>query len=425
LPYLFGINSFILADYAYHSRKKSIYAGANVVCFVAGLTYPHVPVQLKNFQSCDIRSVNKTVKRVVFFIVTLGMGGAERQLFLLTTRLKDHGWDPLVVTQTDGYWGDRLRAQRIPVINIRGLWKLSSLRSLPKLLRSPDLAVSWGPSLAGSAYTRLHGKRLPMLFVEQGDGRATLTRTDKPVLTLIRHHALAGANSQPALDRLLASGVFEPDWAGAVLENGIEIPDPQLSRWQSSLREELNIAPDAPVVGMIGNLREAKNLHMFLRVARRVHDAHPEAVFVQVGRGAPTDEEEKLLDSLPSGLVRFAGPRDNGAVLAGSFDVYTLTSRHEGLPNVILESMAWGIPVVATDVGQVPLVITNGENGYHVPVDDDEAMAAHVIRLLGDAEERRALGTEAKKLIQQRFGVDHMTEAAVSLFNRICAEHTG
>ena len=363
------------------------------------------------------------MKRVVFFIVTLGMGGAERQLYLLVSRLRDHGWDPLVVGHEKGCWGDRMREEGIPVINIRdwGLCEPATIKALPLLLGSYDLAVSWGPSLVASMFWRFHRKRMPMLFLEQGDGRATLKKTEKPVLKLMRHHALAGANSQPALDRLLASGVFHPHWSGAVLENGIEAPDPKDPRWQSSLREELNIAPDAPVVGMIGNLREAKNLHMFLRVARRVHDAHPEAVFVQVGRGAPTDEEQELLDSLPQGLVRFAGPRDNGAVLAGSFDVYTLTSRHEGLPNVVLEAMAWGIPVVATDVGQIPLVITNGENGYHVPVDDDEAMAAHVIRLLGNAEERTRLGRGAKTLIEERFGVDQMAKTAAALFDKVIA----
>ena len=363
------------------------------------------------------------MKRVVFFIVTIGLGGAERQLFLLASRLRNLGWDPLVVTHVGGYWADRLREEGIPVINLRGLRDTATLRALPRLLRSCDLAVNWGPSLAGSVYTWLHRRHLPLLFVEQGDGRATLSRKDKPVLKLVRHHAFGSANSQPALDRIMQSGLFNPAWPGAVLENGIEIPDPQLPRWQYPLREELGIEPDAPVVGMIGNMREAKNLHMFLRVARRVHAVHPRAVFVHVGIYAPTDDEQKLIDSLPEGLLRFMGYRDNGIVLSGGFDIYVLTSRHEGLPNVILESMAWGHPVVATEVGQVPLIIRNGENGFHVPVDDDEAMAAHVIRLIDDPGERRRLGETGKKLIRQRFGVDYMAQTAADMFETLVSIH--
>lgn len=155
----------------------------------------------------------------------------------------------------------------------------------------------------------------------------------------------------------------------------------------------LGIPPNALVVGIVANFRPVKDLPLFLRAAALVSAAVPSAAFLLVGQGALKAELQKLAAELGiADRVFFSVPEVPVPDYLARFSVACLSSESEGLPNAILEYMAVGLPVVATDVGGVSELIRSGENGFLVREHTPNAFAEPVIRLLQNPEIRARMG---------------------------------
>jgi glycosyltransferase involved in cell wall biosynthesis len=162
------------------------------------------------------------------------------------------------------------------------------------------------------------------------------------------------------------------------------------------VRAELGIPEDAPVVGTVANFKAAKDHATLLRAAVQVRQAVPSVRFVLVGQGPLEAETRRLAGQL--GLdetVVFAGFRTDAARLMDAFDAFALSSTYEGLPIALIEAMAAGCPAVATRVGGVPEVVADGVHGVLVPPRDPAALAAGLVRLLGDHSLRSGMGAAA------------------------------
>lgn len=171
-----------------------------------------------------------------------------------------------------------------------------------------------------------------------------------------------------------------------------------------SVREKLGLPQGAPVVGIVANYRPVKDLPMFLRAAQRVAQRVPEAVFVLVGRGSMKEELERLAQELGiRGRVIFTDDQGDVARLLPWLTVGCLTSNSESFSNSILEYMAAGLPVVATDVGGVAEAVEDQRTGFVVPIGDAPAFAEAVIRLLEDPSLRAKMGAYARRRCQERF----------------------
>lgn len=118
--------------------------------------------------------------------------------------------------------------------------------------------------------------------------------------------------------------------------------------------------------------------------------------------------------------VRLLGLRDDMAELYGASDALVLSSAWEGMPNVVLEAMASAKPVVATAVGAVPEIVSDGETGFVVPPGDHAALAGAMERMMGLApEERRAMGETGRRVVRERHSVESVVEAWEALFGRL------
>ena len=175
------------------------------------------------------------------------------------------------------------------------------------------------------------------------------------------------------------------------------------------------------IVTIVANMRhEVKDHPMFLRAARRISDAVPNAAFVLAGEGELMDSLRTLAAEL--GLkddVFFIGRCENIPELLSVSDVCVLSSKAEGFSNSILEYMAAGQPVVATDVGGAREAIVEGETGYIVPSGDDEAMADHIIRLLRDPARARAMGKRGQEVVRERFSSERQLENTHNLYEKL------
>jgi len=184
-------------------------------------------------------------------------------------------------------------------------------------------------------------------------------------------------------------------------------------------RRDLGVPADATVVGTVGGIIAKKGHAALVRAARAVVDVHPHARFVFVG--LPIDPERVRAEIERGGLgdrVMLAGYREEAARLMPAFDVYCLPSRFEGMPVSLLEAMALGIPAVATAVGGVPEVVTDGQDAMLVPPDDPGALSAALIALLGDPVRRRAMG-EAAARTAERFSLREMVRRTEAVYESV------
>jgi glycosyltransferase involved in cell wall biosynthesis len=169
-------------------------------------------------------------------------------------------------------------------------------------------------------------------------------------------------------------------------------------------------------------LLPVKAHEVLLKAASRVIEQYPDALFVLAGDGARRTELDQLAQTLNlSQHVQFLGKRHDIPDLMRAFDVFALTSNSEGCPNVILEAMASGLPIVSTNVGGVPELVTD-EIGILTQAKDDAAVAGAILHLLDDPARRQAMGETARRRVVEQFSLETMIHAREALLLELMGE---
>ena len=193
-----------------------------------------------------------------------------------------------------------------------------------------------------------------------------------------------------------------------VVHNGVDVVRCRPGD-RGKVRRELGIADDDFVVGMIANFKPQKNHAQFFRMAERVLKRFPRAWFVCVGEPLRNnykggeDYHREMCALLERTSVKdrllLLGVRHDMPDVYNTCDVTVLTSHHEGTPNVLLESMACGVPVVATDVSDNAYVVSDGQTGFIVPLNDAETTAHRGGDLLAcpDGDDHSATASESRQ----------------------------
>jgi glycosyltransferase involved in cell wall biosynthesis len=203
------------------------------------------------------------------------------------------------------------------------------------------------------------------------------------------------------------------------ITNGIRLdrytPDPDA---RAAMRVELGLG-DAFVIGTVGRLDPSKNQAMMIRaLAPRLSS---QLRLVIVGDGPLRDDIHAEVARLPEPRwVVLAGRRMDVPRIMPAFDVFALSSASEGLPLVILEAMAAGLPIASTAVGGIPDVIEDGVTGVLAPV-DERAFAAALDGLVADPSRTREMGRKGRALALGRYGADKMVDAYLELYERVAA----
>ena len=194
---------------------------------------------------------------------------------------------------------------------------------------------------------------------------------------------------------------------------------------QSAARAMFGLPQDRRLVTIVANLRNPVKDHpMFLRAAARVRATVPDAAFVIAGEGELMPGLKQLASELGIAEdVHFVGRCDDVASLLFASNVGALSSKSEGFANAILECMASGLPVVATDVGGVREAIIEGETGYIVPSGDDRMMAERIIQVLANDETARMMGSRGKSLAAEKFSKDRHLQNTLELYDELLSGH--
>jgi glycosyltransferase involved in cell wall biosynthesis len=366
----------------------------------------------------------------MLLVSSLEPGGAERQVVELARGLDPARFDPLVCSLTATVplaeslpdAGRRLvvvpkrwRFDATTIPRVARVMARGRVRIVQSFLFDADLVARCAARLAGAPLVigseRNSGYRRPAL---QG---LCLRLTRRWVDAVI-------ANSEAGRRFTVSTlGMAEADVY--TVPNGVDLQRFR-PRDPGPARAALGLPARGPLVGMVAAFKPQKNHPMFLEVARRVAARFPDALFVCAGeplarpgggrgwlrpgtglhRGVEAYRERIARDLETSGLrerCRLLGRVDAVEQVYNACDLTLLTSLHEGTPNVLLESMASGVPVVATAVGDNAQLVPDGRVGHVVRSGDAEAMAARVGELLADEGRRRALGSTARAWAEQAF----------------------
>jgi len=190
----------------------------------------------------------------------------------------------------------------------------------------------------------------------------------------------------------------------AVIHTGIDPPAAVDPSRVAALKAEWGIGSDEALVVTVARLSYEKGVDTLIDAAAVLHKTHPQARVVVVGSGPDGGALESRVRHLGlDGVVRFAGFHDDVWPALEAADVVCLPSKSEGMPNVLLEAMSVGCPVVATAVGGMPEVITSGKNGLLVEPEAAQHLAEAICRLLDDHATARKLGEAAKRTVDQHF----------------------
>lgn len=355
-------------------------------------------------------------------------GGPHNQLLRLAAPLASRGWETVVILPKDeGNAADRLRGAGIRVIQaplhrprktihlkpntdwvLGFLPEIQSLRRIIREERADVVQVAGPMYLQGAIASNL--EKVPVVWQLLGLFTPYLLRClSMPfVLSLSEVVMTTGRAVARAHPGALSLGRGLVPFYPPVDTHEFR---PDAAR-RKVAREELRVPSDALVVGTVGNFIRQKGHDLLVQSAELVQRKQPHAVFRILGTPIPSHttyynehvkEQAARLGLLWDDNFMFVEPGDRVCELLPAFDIFVMPSRIEGIPTSVLEAMACGLPVIATDVGAVREVIDDGSTGRVVEPEDCAAIADAIIELLENQSARTQMGARARRRAVERY----------------------
>jgi glycosyltransferase involved in cell wall biosynthesis len=359
----------------------------------------------------------------------MGMGGADSQLLSAAQELRRRGHEIFIISMTPlGPMG--LEARKVGLFTE----SLQMRRGIPDprgLLRLARFVRSWRPDVVHShmVHANLLARAVRFLApvpalvstihnINEG-GRARMAAY-RLTNGLVDHMTIV---SEAAANRFVEDRIV-PERLLRVIPNGVNIDHyrnvpPEI---RESLRRLLGLTGSFVWLA-VGRFETAKDYPNMLRAFARVRERRPEAHLLLVGRGSLQAETEVLVRELGfAESVRFLGVRSDIPEVMSAADGYVLSSAWEGMPMVLLEAAAAGLPTVATRVGGNHEVVRDGETGFLVPPSDDAALAEAMLKLMAlPVSERRAMGDAGHHHVRSHYGLGRVAERWEELYREVLA----
>lgn len=230
--------------------------------------------------------------------------------------------------------------------------------------------------------------------------------------------------AQAMIDQCLAVKIGRPELF-KVVYSGMELDRFLNAKPDAALRAELGIPEHCKVVGTVARLFPRKGYEDFFPAAAKVVRQLPDTCFLIMGDGPMRSEYEKRTEELGiRDKVFFAGliSPDRICEYIALTDAVAHFSLKEGLPRAAVQALAEGKPVVAYPLDGTPEVVLDGKSGYLTPVGDHEAAAAAMVRILGNDQERKALGEYGRNLVRDKFPWKVMSDTLIEDYQRLLSE---
>ena len=379
------------------------------------------------------------------FLPAFQIGGTERHVANLTAGIDRARFDLHVgCTWREGEFLAEIEARRIPITDypIRRLYGVHALRQQVRFasyLRRNRIEIVHSYNFYANCFAvpaaRLVGT--PVIVASIRDTGAFLTPHQRRAQRMACRLANVVLVNAEAIRQWLIGDGYDPGKI-VVIRNGIDLARFSRLRTGAGVRHELGVSGEAPVIAMLARVNRLKGIEHFLEAAASVAAGVPEARFLVVGDTAvmkhgtvvpDSDYRSELEDHIRrlglQGRVTFTGFRLDVPELLSAVTVSVLPSLSEGLSNVVLESMAASVPVVATRVGGIPEAIEEGVSGLLVPPRDSVALANAMLRILQDRELAGRLGDAGRRRVAERFGLKNMVQETEQLYSTLLAQARG
>jgi glycosyltransferase involved in cell wall biosynthesis len=360
--------------------------------------------------------------KVLQLIPTLDRSGAEKQMVLLAKGLPRDRFQIEVATLTRmGPLEAELRGAGIPVTAMGKRLKFDpfALARLTKFLKNREFDVVQTWIFAANTYGRV-GARLsgvPVVVVAEMAVDLWKGRYERFVDRLLAPWCdrLVG-NSHAVVDFYRKLGVSDDRLA--MIYSGTDDEPPACD--PRSLRSEFGFVPDAPLVLFVGRLAEQKRVNDLLKALDLLQHVQPDLRSLIVGEGPLREHLEQTAQAYDlNGRLQFLGHRDDVPRLMAAADVVVLPSAYEGLPNVVLEAMRFGKPVVATAAPGTTEVVVDGETGVLVPVGNVMLLARAIRDIVRDPAQASRLGAAGRARVESLFRVDTMVAQFGELYENL------
>lgn len=354
------------------------------------------------------------------------MGGAERNLYDLASKLSHNGYEPYIVTFIAGEVAEALAAKGIPVLEMP-VGQLLSLRTLrmgyrlARLLREQkiDILVSYhvDADIFGGFFGRLAG--VPVVISNRRDMGFNHRRSHTVFYRVFGRFITAFiAVSKAVRDVVVHRDGVDPNKVH-VIHNGVnsELLLGESSRGQPV--SAVNMSKCPIVIGVLGRLEYIKGQKSLVTLAQDLRKSVPDFSFLCVGFNDTEYYREMagmIRDSGLSNHFKFVGHRNDISTFVREMDFLIFPSRSEGFSNAVIEAMAMGKPVIATRVGGNPEAVVDGETGFLVSPDHPDELRRAAETLCLDEHLRQDMGRKARARAEQMFTVEKMVRAYEDIF---------
>ncbi len=363
--------------------------------------------------------------KIVIAESSTAMGGQELAVLLHAEGLRRRGHEVRLILEPGSSIGGKavaqgLRVEPVAMSRLRYPTAIASFRNIlarerPALLHVNSSRDSWIGGLAA----RLVSPRVKVVR-----SRHISTPLNRNLATRILYRTLMDfvivTGSELTRRGLIERDGLAPDRVAA-FPIGIDVEQFKPGRPDRDLRQELNLPPGHRLVGLISYLRSYKGHEYFIEAAAQVLSRTKDVTFLIVGEGP---EEARLRSYVASrGLaqqVRLLGFRDDLLNVFRSLDLFVIPSvEGDTIPQVLMQALAMGLPVVSTTVGSIPDVVQDGQTGFVVPPRNADALAERVMTLLDNPAQRTEMGRRGRALVEREYSLARMLDRLEGVYEKV------
>lgn len=359
--------------------------------------------------------------RILHTESSLGWGGQENRTLNEMLGLRERGHEMMLACQPGAKLAARAREASFTVFEtrMRNALDVPAILGLRSFMRRNRIDIvnthsSRDTQLAGmAARTLLHRPRIVRTR------HLALPITSRFTYSVLPDHVVTV--SAHVSRYLESAGV--PKKMITTVPTGIDLNRYISPPGGGTLRAELGLAADAPLVGTVAILRRKKGHAELLEAIPTVLTRFPATHFVFAGDGPQRENLERRIAKLGlGGSVHLLGLRRDVVNVLASLDLFVLPTHQEALGTAFIEAGAMGLAAVASDVDGVPEIVSDGDTGRLVPVNDPPALASAIVELLADTDKRRRMGNAARRKVTAHFSRAAMVAGMIDVYRAVQAQ---
>jgi len=363
--------------------------------------------------------------------VVTGTGGGPDKTILNSPRfLKEAGYHNLCAylhpPNDPGYQAiiQRAEALEAPLISIpdQGPFDWRVIRSLARTCREERVEIWHGHDYKSNALGLVLNRFRPMRLVTTVHGWVKHTRRTPLYYGIdrlcLKRYEVVLCVSVDLYEACLEAGV--PKERCVLLENGVDVDHFRRRRTVAEAKRDLGIPDGRLLIGAMGRLSEEKAFDLLIRAVDRLIASGRDIELRIAGEGDQLAALENLIHELNRGdRIRLIGFQRDAISFFESMDLFALSSLREGLPNVVLEAMALGVPIVATRIAGIPRLIQDGENGLLVPPGSVDELVEALGSLIGDPARRSKFAAAGRETVERHHGFAARMDKVRDIYDRL------